>query len=161
VILIAGDSFSDANSSLTCARASVGNASWVRMLAREYSVQCVALLGSSNYDIARQIWKQPGLKIVNLSHPHRLTRHHAPPDFDGYELNMLIAQKISQMSDTICWTPFVGYEHLNIASPDLDNYNEYYSDEAKSRCTCHHLTQEGNERLYSWIKEKIDDFTSL
>jgi hypothetical protein len=159
-LLIAGDSFSDASDACSCDERSVHRYSWVDLLQQDYKIQCVGQVGASNYDIVKQVWRARGwtFLVVNLSHPLRASSYVPPPKRkDGLKLNMKIAAYFAQKPNTICWTPFVGYESISgVHYQPLKRFNEMYNYKAAFSCTNHHFTQEGNDMFYRWIKDQIE-----
>ena len=160
MILVAGDSFSDASDNCSCFEGSIGRYSWVDLLQQYYKVQCVGQVGASNYDIAKQVWraKRWTFLVVNLTHPLRTATYVPPPKCeDGLKLNMKIAAHFAQRPNTLCWTPFVGYESISgVHYQPLEQFNEMYNYKAAYSCTNHHFTQEGNSMIYKWIKDQIE-----
>lgn len=160
MILIAGDSFSDASDNCSCYEGSIGRHSWVDRLSEQFEITALGQVGASNYDIVKQFWRARGwtFLVVNLTHPLRTSSYLPPPKCkDGLELNMKIADYFAQKPNTICWTPFVGYESISgVHYQPLKRFNEMYNYKAAFSCTNHHFTQEGNDMFYRWIKDQIE-----
>lgn len=161
VILIAGDSFSDASTACSCNAGSIGRHSWIDKLSEEFEIESVGQVGASNYDIAKQIKRSRNyrLLIVNLSHPHRTSTYLPHPRVkDEHALNLKIARSLAQRDSTICWTPFVGYESIpEVLYQPVAKHNEMYTPSVEQQCTNHHFNREGNDILYSWIKDRLND----
>ena len=164
MILIAGDSYSDSRyETRTCHNGNGEPVSWVNLLSQDYEVRCVAQSGSSNYDIVSQVMRSSGYKllIVNVTSIARSARWRPYRSRESEDSsNIKIAQGLAKRPKTLCWTPFPGYEDIDeIHYLPLAKHNELYNEEVKSRCTQHHLDRVGNELLYSWMKDRLNDET--
>jgi len=161
MILIAGDSYSDASDNNSCCRGSVERYSWVDRLSEDFEIRCVGQVGASNYDIVRQVSRERGysLLVVNLSHPERVSTYPPHPKVeDESDLNFKIAAQFAQRANTICWTPFAGYESIpGILYQPLTEHNELYTESVEYECTKHHFTREGNDIMYRWMKERLNE----
>lgn len=161
-VLICGDSYSD-HRNPSCAERSLEQWSWVDLLSCDYKTRCVAGVGASNWDIWRQIKSQTiesDLRIVNLAPANRKSTYDFQlkmSDADQYSLNLQIADRIVKLSNTLCWTPFPGYEEITrVHFIPLKRENELYNEEVLFKCTNHHFTREGNTQLYTWMKSQIE-----
>jgi hypothetical protein len=162
MIVIAGDSYSDMHrKSCNVVRFNPESISWVRMLSEVYDVTCVARRGSSNRDILKQVYNAPehSFLIVNMSHPLRTSQFLPTQDLKiESRLNKDIASYFSKKNRTLCWTPFVGYESIKgVVFKPLYKCNEMYYPKLFKQVTSHHLTSEGNEILFTWMKERINE----
>jgi hypothetical protein len=162
MIVIAGDSYSDMHrKSCNVVRFNPESISWVRMLSEVYDVTCVAHSGASNRDIIKQVYNAPesSLLIVNMSHPHRQSRFLSPYKKKvEIRLNRDIAAYFGKKNRTFCWTPFMGYESIKgVVFKPLYKWNEMYYPKLFKQVTSHHLTREGNEILFTWMKERINE----
>ena len=162
MILIAGDSYSDSRyETRTCHCGNGDPVSWVNLLSRDYTVECVAKSGSSNYDIVSQVMRSAEYDylIVNVTSLARSARwssfrHRESEDVSNFK----IAQSLAKRSNTLCWTPYPGYEKIDeIHYIPLARHNELYNEKVKSCCTQHHLDRESNYLLYSWMKERLNE----
>lgn len=166
-LLICGDSYSD-NRNRSCWEGSKERWSWVDLLSRDYETKCIGQSGVSNWDIWRQIKSQKGyydLMIVNLSSLVRTSLVYPQPtlsDEDQHTLNLQIAHRIVKLPNTLCWTPFPGYESISrVHFIPLERENEMYNEAISYKCTNHHLTREGNTQLYDWMIRLIENDFNL
>ena len=162
MILVAGDSYSDScYETQTCHDGNGDPVSWVNLLSRDYAIKCVAQSGSSNYDIVSQVKRSSGYDylIVNVTSLARLARWRSFRSRESEDLsNFKIAQGLAKRYNTLCWTPYPGYEEVSgIHYLPLAKHNELYNDDVKTICTQHHLDRVGNELLYSWMKERLNE----
>ena len=162
MILVAGDSYSDScYSTRTCQVKNGKRFSWVELLRRDYTIKCVAQSGSSNKQIVSQIKrsKQCDYLIVNLSSLARPAKwfHRDRGDIvKVIEQNFKIAQGLAKRPNTLCWTPYPGYEDIDeVHYIPLEQHNELYNEAVKKTCTQHHMDATGNLYLYQWMRERL------
>ena len=163
MILVAGDSYSDSSySNQTCRRGNSEPYSWVNLLSQHYSIRCAAQTGCSNYDIVSQISRRKDYNflIVNVSAVTR-TAWNAPyptknSKLSEVEANLKIASTLGKRSDTLCWTPFPGYEGCSgVHFIPLEHHNEMYNRSVETRCTQNHMDREGHMILYEWMLKQL------
>ena len=161
-ITFCGDSYSAVNAPVTCYYDTEESYSWIHDIQKDYSVECLAESGRSNFDILKQVKSAKGTIIIsNVTSLNRVAFavSKRPLEISKSELrtyNLKYARLISRLSD-ICWTPFVGYEEVpEILYLPFERENELYNDHLKDRLTKHHLTQRGNELLRDEMLKQLE-----
>lgn len=166
-VYICGDSFSAVNDSVTCNHPldDVEAYSWVHELQKRYSVTCYARSGASNFDIINQIkrLKTYDLLITNLTQIKRLALHVRMENLPNVDLltvarrNIELGKWISKRPNSICWTPFTGYEAIKtIHTMYFERENEYFNKQLSAPVTKHHMTEKGNQLLAEWMIDQIE-----
>jgi uncharacterized protein involved in tolerance to divalent cations len=161
-ISICGDSYSAVNAPTTCYATVTESYSWIHDIQKDYSVECLAESGRSNFDILKQVKRARGdIIISNVTSLNRVAfavskRSVEISKADLQLHNLKISRLISRLSD-VCWTPFVGYEEVpEILYLPFERENELYNDHLKDRLTKHHLTQRGNELLRDEMLKQLE-----
>ena len=162
-IIIAGDSYSDwSRQSCTQGGLEDDSTSWVALLSDHYNIECLAYQGCANWDILRQVrpWlSSDQLKLVNFSALARWSPLIQPikqlTKDEIIEQQRKMAYWLAEQPNTLCWTPFPGYDHPKIHCLPFERENELYSERAQQRCTHHHFTRRGNELMYEWALDQI------